>query len=415
MALALASLCASTRAAAISGRVSLPPRRGLGLGGGPSTRASVVARQVLGVRPLEPPSGRRLGALAGAAAAVAAVARRRRTASGQVAACATTASGHGRVAVDGDRVLVHYEGRFEDGGVFDSSRGRSPLGLTIGKGEVVPGFEAAVRGLAIGEKVTVTLPPAQAYGERSEDRVLHFPKGRAPEGLELGAKVMLGSQAGQQIQATVTELHADGAVTVDANHELAGKTLVFDIELADFPEPLAPAKPPAGLEHATFAAGCFWGVELAFQRVPGVVSTNVGYAQGQKQEPTYEEVCGAETGHTEAVRIVFNPGEVTFEQLLQIFWERVGGNATTLHQAGNDHGPQYRSGIYYHNEAQQKTAAESVAALQAKLGQKVVVEVEEAAPFWFAEDYHQQYLEKGGGGKPQSAEKGSSDTIRCYG
>merc|ERR1712048_1298603 len=99
----------------------------------------------------------------------------------------------------------------------------------------------------------------------------------------------------------------------------------------------------------------------------------------------------------EAVHIVYDPNQVTFEKLLKTFWNRVGHNATTLNVAGNDRGPQYRSGIYYHSEAQKNSATSSVKSLQEKLGETVVTEVEEAAPFWLAEEYHQQYLEKGGG------------------
>lgn len=328
---------------------------------------------------------------------------------------AAGAAGEQRVAQDGDAVRVHYEGRLEDGTVFDTSRKRgSPLTFSLGAQQVVPGFEKAVLGLSEGEKVTVTIPPEEAYGERNEEYVLSVPAKFVPEGVEVGMRVGLGE--GQQVQATITEICEDGSVKVDANPPLAGKTLTFDIELVGFRELLAPETAPEGLELATFAAGCFWGVELAFQRVPGVVSTSVGYAQGEKEQPTYEEVCQATTGHTEAVRVVFDPSEVSFGTLLDTFWERVGKNATTLNVAGNDEGPQYRSGIYFHSEEQQQIAEKSRAELQTKLGEDVVTEVEEAKPFWNAEDSHQQYLEKGGvAGSPQSAEKGCTDTIRCYG
>lgn len=186
---------------------------------------------------------------------------------------------------------------------------------------------------------------------------------------------------------------------------------------------LAPKDPPPGLKLATFAGGCFWGLELAYQRVPGVVTTMVGYTQGQKERPTYEEVCNGTTGHTEAVQCAYDEKEVAFEQLLDVFFNRV--DPTTLNRQGNDRGTQYRSGIYYHDEAQKEAILKRVAEVNEKLssgtwgkftGAKVVTEVLPAADFYIAEKYHQQYLSKGGrGGNAQSAAKGCTDTIRCYG
>eukprot|EP00927_Polykrikos_kofoidii_P076602 TRINITY_DN73667_c0_g1_i1.p1 TRINITY_DN73667_c0_g1~~TRINITY_DN73667_c0_g1_i1.p1 ORF type:complete len:466 (+),score=77.56 TRINITY_DN73667_c0_g1_i1:152-1399(+) len=333
-----------------------------------------------------------------------------------VAAASNAEDTTSRVAVDGDAVRVHYKGMFEDGTQFDSSEGRDPLIFTLGQKQVVPGFEAAVRGLRRGQRVSVKLPPKEAYGERREQLVFTIPSNEAPSHMKVGLQVRMQTSSGQTVPATVINVAEDGAVTVDANPRLAGRTLHFDIELVGFKEFLAPAVAPKGLEFATFAAGCFWGVELAFQRVPGVVATSVGYTQGQTERPTYEEVCSARTGHTEAVHVTFDPQKVTFDELLHIFWERVGANATTPNRAGNDEGPQYRSGIYFHGEEQRLSADASVKALQQKLGRTVVTEVEAAGPFWFAEDEHQQYLEKGGrSGNGQSAAKGCTDKIRCYG
>eukprot|EP00183_Erythrolobus_madagascarensis_P001177 CAMPEP_0185848904 /NCGR_PEP_ID=MMETSP1354-20130828/3612_1 /TAXON_ID=708628 /ORGANISM="Erythrolobus madagascarensis, Strain CCMP3276" /LENGTH=178 /DNA_ID=CAMNT_0028549365 /DNA_START=337 /DNA_END=873 /DNA_ORIENTATION=+ len=169
--------------------------------------------------------------------------------------------------------------------------------------------------------------------------------------------------------------------------------------------------PPEGLSCATFAAGCFWGVELAFQREPGVVSTAVGYTQGTVDTPTYREVCSGSTGHTEAVYITYDPSVVTYERLLELFWERLGRSALTLNQVGNDCGTQYRSGVYYHDESQQKEAEKSKQEAHQRFGRETVVELKGATTFWMAEDYHQKYLEKGG----QDASKGATETIRCYG
>ena len=130
------------------------------------------------------------------------------------------------VAEDGDTVHVHYHGTLDDGEVFDSSRGGTPFEFTVGVGDVIVGFDDAVRGLALGESVTVTLPPAQAYGERSEDLVFELDAAAAPEGLEVGDRVRLANGSA----ATVLEI-TESLVQVDANHALAGKTLTFEIEL----------------------------------------------------------------------------------------------------------------------------------------------------------------------------------------
>lgn len=181
---------------------------------------------------------------------------------------------------------------------------------------------------------------------------------------------------------------------------------------------LAPKTAPAGLEMATFAGGCFWGLELAYQREPGVVKTSVGYTQGQAEAPSYNAVCTGRTGHAEAVQVYYDPKEVSYDRLLDIFFDRV--DPTTRDRQGNDSGSQYRSGIYYHNEEQKAAIEKAIAAVNDKLqqntwkrvfGGKVVTEVKEAADYWLAENHHQQYLQKGG----QDASKGASDRIRCYG
>jgi len=188
-------------------------------------------------------------------------------------------------------------------------------------------------------------------------------------------------------------------------------------------EAIAPA--PSGLEIATFAAGCFWGVELAFQRVEGVATTEVGYIGGESVNPTYKEVKKGDTGHAEAVQLQYDPSVVSYDQLLAVFWKRgaVGGkfDPTKPNQQGNDKGTQYRSGIYWHTPEQQAAAEVSLAAapkvLKLKPWQTVHVEVSVAPQFYRAEDKHQQYLSDKGGRKnlPQSSSKGCCDSIRCYG
>jgi len=163
-------------------------------------------------------------------------------------------------------------------------------------------------------------------------------------------------------------------------------------------------------------------VELAFQRVDGVVRTDVGYTQGHTLNPTYKEVKSGTTGHVEAVRVHYNPAVVTYAELLSVYWDRrqVGGkfDPTMKDRQGNDRGTQYRSGIYYHNAEQQELALLSLEREKAKLGkpwQKVYVEVIPAGAFYLAEERHQQYLSEKGGrkGLSQSSAKGVCDDIRC--
>ncbi|MHC4739555.1 MAG: peptide-methionine (S)-S-oxide reductase MsrA [Planctomycetota bacterium] len=150
----------------------------------------------------------------------------------------------------------------------------------------------------------------------------------------------------------------------------------------------------ADFETATFAAGCFWGVEAAFRQVPGVVSTSVGYTGGRTKNPTYRAVCSDKTGHAEAIQILYDPAKVSYEQLLQLFWDI--HDPTTVNRQGPDIGSQYRSAIFYHNPNQRSLAEE----LKIKLTQSdkfkrpVVTQIKPASTFYRAEEYHQRYLEK---------------------
>ena len=153
---------------------------------------------------------------------------------------------------------------------------------------------------------------------------------------------------------------------------------------------------PAGSELATFALGCFWGAEKLFWQTPGVLSTSVGYAGGSTPNPTYEEVCSGRTGHAEAVQVVFDPSVVTYEQLLKRFWE--DHDPTQGMRQGNDRGTQYRSAIYTHTDAQRAAAIASRDMYQAELTRagygQITTEITDAPTYYFAEDYHQQYLAK---------------------
>jgi len=150
------------------------------------------------------------------------------------------------------------------------------------------------------------------------------------------------------------------------------------------------------LETATFAAGCFWGIEQKFRAVQGVIEAEVGYTGGAVKNPTYKQVCGGTTGHAEAVRVRFDPRVVSYEQLLDVFW--ASHDPTTLNRQGPDVGTQYRSVIFVHGDAQKAAAVKSKQAHQSKFGGKIVTEIVTSETFWRAEEYHQQYLQKRGGG-----------------
>jgi peptide-methionine (S)-S-oxide reductase len=157
---------------------------------------------------------------------------------------------------------------------------------------------------------------------------------------------------------------------------------------------------PEGLEQAVFGMGCFWGEERRFWQLPGVYTTAVGYAGGYTPNPTYEEVCTGRTGHTEAVLVVFDPAKVSYEELLKVFWE--GHDPTQGMRQGNDVGTQYRSAIYTYSEQQAKAAEASRDAYQKVLNDagygEITTEIRPAPEFYYAEEYHQQYLAKNPGG-----------------
>jgi peptide-methionine (S)-S-oxide reductase len=174
----------------------------------------------------------------------------------------------------------------------------------------------------------------------------------------------------------------DQPLPVPSRHEVLGT-------------PLQPPFPD-GFQTAVFGMGCFWGAERVFWQAPGVYTTAVGYAGGQTPNPTYEEVCSTRTNHTEAVLVVFDPSETSYEAMLKLFWEN--HDPTQGMRQGNDVGTQYRSAIYWTSEAQRDAALASREAFQANLNKAgyggISTEIAQAGPFYYAEDYHQQYLEK---------------------
>ena len=172
------------------------------------------------------------------------------------------------------------------------------------------------------------------------------------------------------------------AMQFDPRHEVLGTSMV-----APFPE---------NCETIVFGLGCFWGAERKFWSLPGIFTTAVGYAAGHTPNPTYQEVCTGMTGHNEVVLVVYDPEKISFESLLKVFWE--SHDPTQGMRQGNDQGTQYRSGLYYHSEKQREAAEASLDAYQHKLAAAgytaVTTEILPAGPFYYAEDYHQQYLEK---------------------
>ncbi len=157
---------------------------------------------------------------------------------------------------------------------------------------------------------------------------------------------------------------------------------------------------PAGLEQAIFGLGCFWGAERKFWELPGVYTTAAGYAGGYTRHPTYEEVCSGRTGHTEVVLVVFDPAKISYSQLLRVFWE--AHDPTQGMRQGNDIGTQYRSAIYTSSDRQRQAAEASKMVYEQSLAKHgypaITTEIADAPPFYYAEDYHQQYLAKNPGG-----------------
>lgn len=148
------------------------------------------------------------------------------------------------------------------------------------------------------------------------------------------------------------------------------------------------------IHTATFAAGCFWGVEAALRQLPGVTRTTVGYTGGEAEHPTYKQVCRGRTGHAEAVEVEYDPSELSYSDLLKTFW--ANHNPTTRNRQGFDIGSQYRSAIFFHDEDQHAAAVSSRDAQQHDRRRTIVTEIVPAGRFWAAEDYHQQYLQKRG-------------------
>lgn len=323
--------------------------------------------------------------------------------------------------VAGDIVTINYtlqtpeKEPADDFLLFDTG---DDISFALHAGNYLPGLHSTVSNLTPGESIEGAAVDA-GFGDKNPDLMAKIPKsdnsGLDYNLIQVGTELMLANG----MKAVVTEV-TDDDFSIDANPRLAGVSFLADVTLKSVePGPSAKKYTYVGegvtkednnnspYAVGTFALGCFWGGELAFMREEGVVSTKVGYTQGQKEDPSYKEVCSGTTGHTEGIQIVYNPEKVTFERLVNLTMERLGESMYKLNQVGNDRGTQYRHGIYYHDD-EQKEVAERILAT---FGETCVTECKPAEKFWDAEDYHQQYLLKGG----QSAQKNDEVTIRCYG
>eukprot|EP00557_Chaetoceros_sp_GSL56_P012843 CAMPEP_0176482138 /NCGR_PEP_ID=MMETSP0200_2-20121128/3212_1 /TAXON_ID=947934 /ORGANISM="Chaetoceros sp., Strain GSL56" /LENGTH=352 /DNA_ID=CAMNT_0017878427 /DNA_START=1136 /DNA_END=2194 /DNA_ORIENTATION=+ len=312
----------------------------------------------------------------------------------------------------GDVVSVTYNlqpnGDFVPNPLFDDGR----VTFVLHGGNYLPALHQLVSEMKPGETQTVTMDAG--YGEPREELKAKVPidsSGISKNDLKVGLELFLSNG----MKCRVVDLDDDDETfTIDANHPLAGATYTADVTLQGYEagpseeqfvfhtEPVAGAK----FDVLTIALGCFWGGELAYMRVPGVVGTSVGYTQGDMENPTYQQVCSGTTGHTEAIQVIFDPSIVSYDELVKIGMERLGESRNLLNQVGNDRGTQYRHGVYYHN-LEQMAIAKSVIE---SYGDKCVTECKEVMKFFKAEDYHQQYLLKGG----QSAKKNAKEVIRCY-
>jgi len=296
--------------------------------------------------------------------------------------------------------------------LFDTT---GTLQLVLNGGNYLPGLHQLLSTMSPGETIQGTKIDA-GYGGYNPDAVFQVSTAEIGDSIDTSlVKIGTALQMGNGMECRVTEMN-DEQWTLDANHVLAGAAYDVDVKLESVEEgPKSWEYVGGGVKEdkykvATFALGCFWGGELAYQRMPGVISTHVGYTQGHKDNPTYEEVSAGTTGHTEAIRVIYDPNVMPFSSLVQLALDRLGDDVYKLNQAGNDRGTQYRHGIYYHDD-EQKQVAEELLKGYGRGDREVMTEVEESKVFYMAEDYHQQYLLKGG----QSAKKGGSESIRCYG
>jgi len=330
-----------------------------------------------------------------------------------------------RVASVGDIVTVQLELTPEDGFVpehlFDSS---GEVTFVLGWGNYLPGLhELLLGGMSEGDSVSNVSIDA-GFGRHNPEMVIEVPKANLKKVQNMDKIVpnaTLNLQGGIQVNVLkVTE----NTIVVDANHPLAGSSYLCNLKVSsidpypvqklEFHESSMDSQSP--FEVATFAMGCFWGVELAFMRTPGVVGTRAGYTQGTK-DPSYEEIKEGGTGHREAVLVIYDPKVVSYQEILAVYNERMAVTAPEYFKLDmfaeedeeDEPDSQYKHGLYFHNAEQEQLARDYVASIRDS--RYCDVELKPATTFYSAEEKHQQYLYKGG----QAARKGCRETIRCYG
>jgi peptide-methionine (S)-S-oxide reductase len=359
-----------------------------------------------------------------------------------------------RVACAGDIVTIDLTLTPENGLVPEPLFDRNGiLSFVVGRGYLPALHELVLNNMGVGDQVKNVSVDA-GWGERNEDLVMELPKSKLKRFLNPtdGSLPCIGSVLQLQggIQLTVIKVNEEEeTLVVDANAPLAGASydcsltiLSIDDAPLDFsgggkPQPQQQLTPTyySRYKVSTWALGCFWGGELAFMRVPGVVGTRVGYTQGIVRNPTYEDVCTGKTRHREAIMVVYDADAVSYEQLMKVALERLAATNIPNNNKNNNHSPlllddddgddtmfgdlfaeeedhkgvnqQYHHGFYFHSDEQREIAEQELT----RNGNLYNVELKEAAAFYDAEEYHQQYLLKGG----QSARKGAKETIRCYG
>ena len=332
----------------------------------------------------------------------------------------------------GDIVKVKVELTPENGYVpenlFDSA---GEISFVVGWGNYLPGLHELLLGdMSIGDTVA-NLSIDAGFGRRNPEMVIEVPKSNLKK-VQNVEKIVPNSTLNLQggIQVTVVDVTKD-TIIVDANHPLAGSSYSCDLEVLDVhPYPVDKLlyqdncnneqTPSSPFDVATFAMGCFWGVELAFMRTPGVVGTRAGYTQGMIENPSYEEIREGHTGYREAVMVIYDSRVVSYEEILAVYNERLAVTAPEYFKLDifaeedddNESSPdsQYRHGIYFHDEEQRKLARAYISSIKDSRYCDEI-ELEPATVFYSAEEKHQQYLYKGG----QAARKGCRETIRCYG
>ena len=335
------------------------------------------------------------------------------------------ASASNRVASLGDIVTVQLDLTPEDGFVpehlFDSS---GEVTFVLGWGNYLPGLHELLVGMSEGDSVSGVSIDA-GFGRHNPEMVIEVPKSNLKKVQNMDKIVpnaTLNLQGGIQVNVLkVTE----NTIVVDANHPLAGSSYwcnltvlsidSYPVDKLEFHQ-ADDITSDTPFEVATFAMGCFWGVELAFMRTPGVVGTRAGYTQGTK-DPSYEEIKEGGTGHREAVVVIYDPRVVTYQEVLAVYNERMAVTAgeyfklDMFAEEDDEEEPdsQYKHGLYFHNPEQEQMAREYVSSIRDS--RYCDVELKSATIFYSAEEKHQQYLYKGG----QAARKGCRETIRCYG